>query len=119
MIIVSPYQNLVTLQGKVKRPMIYEMKDSETVKQLLNYAGGFTGDAYKKAVRIIRKSGREYQVFNIEEPGFAEFMLNDGDVVSVDSVLDRFENRVEIRGAVYRPGLYALGTVNTVKELIE
>lgn len=118
-IIVSPYQNLVTLQGKVKRPMIYEMKDSETVKQLLHYAGGFTGDAYKKAVRIICKSGREYQVFNIEEPGFAEFMLNDGDVVSVDSVLDRFENRVEIRGAVYRPGLYALGTVSTVKELIE
>lgn len=119
-IIVSPYQNLITLKGKVKRPLIYEMKNNETVSHIMDYAGGFTGDAYKKAVRVIRKSGREYQIYNVEETGFREFTLTDGDEVSVDSVIDRFENRVEVRGAVYRPGLYALGDkVTTVRQLIE
>lgn len=119
-IIVSPYRNLVTLKGKVKRPLVYEMKDNESVGQLLDFAGGFTGDAYKKAVRIIRKSGREYQVYNVEEPDFKEFLLTDGDQVTVDSVINRFENRVEIKGAVYREGLYALkDNVSTVKQLIE
>lgn len=119
-IIVSPYQNLVTLKGKVKRPLMYEMKDNESVHTLLDFAGGFKGDAYKKAVRVIRKSGREYQVYNVEDPAFGKFTLVDGDEVSVDSVINRFENRVEIRGAVYREGLYALGdNVVTVKQLIE
>lgn len=78
--------------------MIYEMKDNEDVKQLLDYAGGFTGDAYKKAVRVVRKSGREYQIFNVENTDFGQFSLTDGDVVSVDSVINRFENRIEVRG---------------------
>ena len=117
--LVAPYANLVSLTGKVKRPMIYEMKDTETVGDLLEYAGGFKGDAYKNAVRVIRKSGREYQVYNVEEGEFKNFPLVDGDSISVDPMLNRFENRVQIRGAVYRPGLYDLGKVTTVKELIE
>ena len=95
------------------------MKDTETVGDLLEYAGGFKGDAYKNAVRVIRKSGREYQVYNVEEGEFKSFPLVDGDSISVDPMLNRFENRVQIRGAVYRPGLYDLGKVTTVKELIE
>lgn len=119
-ILVSPYQNLVTLKGKVKRPLIYEMKEDETVGDLLDYAGGFTGDAYKKAVRIIRKAGREYQVYNVDKDDFTAFALTDKDEVEVDSVLNRFENKVEIRGAVYRPGLYAVSEdVSTVRQLIE
>ena len=119
-IIVSPYQNLVSIGGKVKRPLIYEMADEETLATLLDFAGGFTGDAYKKAVRVVRKSGREYQVFNVEEGQFGSFVLTDGDEVAVGAVLDRFENRVEIRGAVYRAGMYALdGNVSTVRQLIE
>ena len=118
-ILVSPYENLVGISGKVKRPMIYEMKDTETVGDLLEYAGGFKGDAYKNAIRVIRKSGREYQVYNVEEGEFKSFPLVDGDSISVDPMLNRFENRVQIRGAVYRPGLYDLGKVTTVKELIE
>ena len=119
-IIVSPYQNLVSIGGKVKRPLIYEMADEETLATLLDFAGGFTGDAYKKAVRVVRKSGREYQVFNVEEGQFASFALTDGDEVAVGAVLERFENRVEIRGAVYRAGMYALdGNVSTVRQLIE
>lgn len=119
-IIVNPYESLVRIAGKVKRPMFYEMKPTETVATILNYAGGFTGDAYKKAVRIIRKSGREHQVYNVDEMDYSVFCLDDGDSISVDAVLKRFENRVEIRGAVYRSGLYELsGTVNTVKQLIK
>lgn len=119
-IIVDPYQSLVEIVGKVKRPMFYEMKPTETVSTILEYAGGFTGDAYKKAIRLVRKSGREHQVYNVDEMDYSVFRLDDGDMITIDAVLDRFENRVEVRGAVYRAGLYQLdGTVNTVKQLIK
>ncbi len=119
-IIVSPYDCLIKISGKVKRPMFYEMKSGETLSAALKYAGGFMGEAYKKAVRLIRKTGREHQIFNVDEMDYSVFKVEDGDVLSVSSVLDRFENRVEIRGAVYRPGLYQVdGTVNTVKLLIK
>ncbi|WP_308760902.1 SLBB domain-containing protein, partial [uncultured Bacteroides sp.] len=119
-VLVDPYQSLVQILGKVKRPMFYEMKPTETAAVLLKYAGGFTGDAYKKALRIVRKSGREHQIYNVDEMDYSVFRVDDGDVITVDSVLQRFENRVEIRGAVYREGLYQLdGTMNTVKQLIK
>lgn len=118
-IIVSPYLSLVHITGKVKRPMFYELKPEETMQQLLAYAGNFTGDAYKKAVRVIRKSGREQQIYNVDDTDYSSFRMDDGDEVSVDSVLQRFENRVEVRGAVYREGLYQINNdVNTVKQLI-
>lgn len=116
---VDTYKKLVQLEGKVRRPMYYEMKDNESLQTLLNYAGGFTGDAYKKSIRIIRKSGGQYAVQSVNEIDFGTFKMDDGDVVSVEAALDRFENRIEVRGAVYRPGIYQLdGTVNTVKALI-
>ena len=119
-IIVSPYDCLVNISGNVKRPLFYEMKTGESLGTLLHYAGGFTGDAYSKTLRLMRKSGREHQIFNIDAKDFASFKLTDGDVVTVDAVLDRFENRVEIKGAVYREGLYELSaSVNSVKSLIE
>lgn len=117
---VSTYLSLVRISGKVKRPMVYEMKPTETLKNILDYAGGFTGDAYKQSVRIIRKTGREYQVFTVDEMDYGVFKLEDGDEISVESILDRYENRVEIQGAVYRSGIYQLdGQVNTVKSLIK
>lgn len=119
-ILVQPYQSLVEIQGKVKRPMFYELKPGETASLLLDYAGGFTGDAYKKAIRVIRKSGRELQVYNVADKDFTSFSMDDGDAVTVDAIIQRFENRVELRGAVYRPGLYQLdGEMNTVKQLVE
>lgn len=120
-IIVNPYQSLVRISGKVKRPMFYEMKPNETIATLLKFAGSFTGDAYKKAIRVHRKSsGREQQIFNVDEMDYSVFRVDDGDVLTVDAVLDRFENRIEVRGAVYREGLYQLsGEVNTVKQLIK
>lgn len=119
-VLVNPYRSLVQILGKVKRPMFYEMKPTETIATLLGYAGGFTGDAYKKAIRLVRKSGRELQIYNVDEMDYSVFKVEDGDVLTVDSVLDRYENRVEVRGAVYREGLYQLsGEVNTVKQLIK
>ena len=100
--------------------MFYEMKPTETIGTILKYSGGFTGDAYKKAIRVLRKSGREHQIYNVDEMDYSVFRVDDGDVLTVDSVLERFENRVEVKGAVYRAGLYQLnGDVNTVKELIK
>lgn len=119
-IVVGTYDCLVNVAGKVKRPMYYEMKRDENVGTLLDFAGGFTGDAYTKSVRLVRKSGREYQIFNIEELDFNSFQLMDGDSLNVDSVLPRFSNMVEIKGAVYRPGMYQIGNrVTTVGELIQ
>lgn len=119
-IIVSPYDCLVNISGNVKRPLFYEMKTGESLGTLLHYAGGFTGDAYSKTLRLMRKSGREHQIFNIDAKDFDSFKLTDGDVVTVGAVLDRFENRVEIKGAVYREGLYELSaSVNSIKSLIE
>lgn len=118
-IVVGPYECLVDITGKVKRPMYYEMKKDESVGTLLKYAGDFTGDAYTKAIRLIRKSGREHQIYNVEEFDYNMFKVTDGDRISVDSVLTRFANRVEIKGAVYRPGMYQMdGNVNTLKALI-
>lgn len=119
-IVVGPYESLVDITGKVKRPMFYEMKKDESVGTLLKYAGDFTGDAYTKAVRLIRKSGREHQIYNVDEFDYKMFKLMDGDSIAVDSVLPRFANRVEIKGAVYRPGMYQMdGRVNTLKALVE
>lgn len=118
-VIVPPYKQLVDIDGSVKRPMYYEMKDGETVQDIINYAGGFAGDAYKENVRIVRQNGREYQVFTVEAPQYDEFILKDGDAITVGTMIDRYENRLEIKGAVYRPGIYQLGDdINTVSQLI-
>ena len=119
-IVVGPYELLVDITGNVKRPMWYEMKRGETLGRLLEYAGGFTGDAYAKELRVIRETGREYQLYNVREPDFGGWTLEDGDAVTVGSVLDRFANRVEVRGSVYREGMYELGgEMHTVRALIE
>lgn len=117
---VGPYDCLVNVTGNVKRPMYYEMRANESVSTLLKYAGGYSGDAYRKSVRLIRKSGERFGVFNIDEFEQASFKVADGDAVQVDAILDRFENMVEVSGAVFRPGQYRLGEqVTTVRSLIE
>lgn len=118
-IIVPPYDMLVDIEGNVKRPMYYEMKQGETMATLIHYAGGFAGDAYTEEVRVIRRTGRENRLFSVRESDYAGWKLEDGDAVTVGAILDRFANRVEIRGSVYRPGMYELGgTLNTVKDLV-
>ena len=116
---VGPYDALVNITGKVKRPMFYEMKTDEGLDALLDYAGGFSGDAYTKTVRINRKSGEFYSVFNVAEADFSSFHMMDQDSVSIDSTLNRYQNMVELKGAVFRPGMYQVGDgINTVKDLI-
>lgn len=117
---VPTYDIIVDIAGNVKRPMSYELKEGETIADLIDYAAGFTGDAYTKNIRMIRKNGSEYQIFTINEPQYASFRLMEGDALAVGAMLDRFENRIEIKGAVYRPGTYELGKeIGTVRQLIE
>lgn len=118
-IIVGAYDCLVRIAGKVKRPMFYEMKNNESVSTILNYSGGFTGDAYKKNVRLVRKSGSEYSMHTIDEFDLSAFQLSDGDSLYVDSIIPRFSNMVEVRGAVFHPGMFEMGgSINTVRNLI-
>ena len=120
MVIVSPYDQLAVVQGKVKRNRIFEMKKGETLSQLLNMAGGFTGDAYKKDVRVKRKAGSRYQIATVTEDKYPTFAMIDGDSLLVDSVIPFYENRLTVTGAVWRPGEYELnGTVHTVRQLVD
>ena len=117
---VGSYDCLVDVEGKVKNPMYYEMRSRESVGTLIKYAGGFTGDAYKKAVRLFRQNGVMRSVHTIGEFDMSSFMVADGDSVNVGAILDRFENIVEVKGAVFRPAQYELGgEINTVKSLIK
>lgn len=119
-VIVPTYDAIVKVEGKVKRPMRYEMKENETVSTLLKYAGFFAPNAYKNSVRVVRQEGREYSIATVERDNFGAFKLMDGDVVSADSIINRFSNKLEIKGAVYRPGIYEYcESINTVKKLLQ
>lgn len=119
-IIVPPYEALVKIEGNVKRPMKYEMKNEETVATLLKYAGNFASDAYTRSLKLVRQNGKEYQIFTVDDMDYSVFKVKDGDVLTAEAILDRFENKLEIKGAVYRPGIYQFGgDLNTVKQLIE
>lgn len=119
-IIVPAYEALVQIDGNVKRPMRYELKKDENLNTLLRYAGGFSSDAYTKTLRVVRQNGEEYQVKTVENTDFSVFRLQNGDVVTADAILDRFSNKLEIRGAVNRPGIYELSPrLNTVGKLVE
>ena len=118
-IVVGAYNCLVQVKGNVKRPMWYEMKKSETVKDLLTYAGSFTGNAYTKNVRLTRKSGDEYSIHTIDEFQMGSFAMADEDMVEVDSIRARFSNKVEVRGAAKHPGLFELGgKIQSVRDLL-
>ena len=117
---VDAYKNLVSVTGNVKRPMYYEMLDGESVEQLLKYAGGFTGNAYKTDVRLIRNGKREREIYTLDSTERQSFAISDGDSISVDSIMPTFANMVEVKGAVYRPGMFQMdGRISTVKQLIE
>lgn len=118
-ITVPAYRNIVDVAGKVKRPMKYEMKDGESIKTAVDYAGGFTGDAYKSNIRLIRRNGVEYQLYTVNADEFEGFTLMDGDSLTVGQMVDRYENKVEIQGAVYHPGAYQLGRdITNVSQLV-
>ncbi len=119
-ITVGPYESLVCIAGKVKRPMFYEMKKTESAATLLRYAGGFTGDAFTKSIRVNRKAGAMYSVFSVGEFDMNDFRMMDEDSVFVDSTFVRYQNTAEVIGAVFHPGHYQVGGhITTVKSLVE
>ena len=118
-VIVPAYEVLVKISGKVKRPMRFEMKKDEPLSSLIKYAGGFAADAYTRSLRIVRQNGQEYEVNTVKEIDYSVYPMRNGDVVTAEAILNRFTNKLEIRGAVYRPGIYQLsGKLNTVRELV-
>ena len=117
---VDTYDCLVNISGYVKRPMTYELRETESISTLLKYCGGFSSDAHKQTVRVNRNAEKMKNVFNIDEFDFSSFKLRDGDAVSVEAISDLYENMVQINGAVARPGMYQLGEkVYSVKSLLE
>ncbi len=118
-IFISPYSNRVEVKGEAKRPFLYDVKDSESLKDLVNFAGGFTGKAYSQRMKVIRKNGRENKVLDVATTNADTFKLVNGDEIAIDSVLNRFENRVEIKGAVYRAGVFSVDNGVTLKQLID
>ena len=120
MIIVESYDCLVSVTGRVKRPMYYEMKQGESLSSLIKYSGGFASDAYKGSVRVMRKNGALRSIHTVGEFDLGTFRMADGDSVTVDSIIDRYINMVEVIGAVFRPGRYEIGEgATTVRSLIE
>ena len=118
-VIVPAYDVLVKISGKVKRPMRFEMKTDEPLSTLIKYAGGFDADAYTRSLRVVRQNGEEYEVNTVKDIDYSVYKMRNGDVVTAEAILNRFTNKLEVRGAVYRPGIYQLsGTLNTVRELV-
>ena len=118
-VIVPAYDVLVKISGKVKRPMRFEMKTDEPLSTLIKYAGGFDADAYTRSLRVVRQNGEEYEVNTVKDIDYSIYQMRNGDVVTAEAILNRFTNKLEVRGAVYRPGIYQLsGTLNTVRELV-
>jgi len=119
-VIVSPHSLLVNIDGRVRRPMFYEMTQEESLADLIDYAGGLESDAYKKDVRVIRMGDFQRQIFTVTKEQQASFKLSDGDSVYVDSIQLSFANMAEVRGAVYRPGKFQIDSdITTVKGLVE
>lgn len=118
-IIVPAYEALVQISGNVKRPMKFEMKKNETLATLIGYAGGFSADAYTRSLRVVRQNGEEYEINTVKEIDYSAYPMRNGDVVTAEAILNRFTNKLEVRGAVYRPGIYQLnGEINTVRALV-
>lgn len=117
---IPSYDARITLEGEIKRPGIFETVAGENLQQIITYASGFTDNAYKNRILVKQKTTNELKVTDLNEKTFANYMPKAGDLISIDKILDRYENRVQIKGAVYRPGEYSLpanGTM-TIKDLI-
>lgn len=115
---VFPYESRVQLKGEVKRKGFYEVKANETLKDLINTAGGFKSNAYQGLIKVTRNTEIQKSVFDIPSNLYPVFTPKNGDVYLVDSILDRFENRVQIRGSVFKPGEYSIDGGLTISKLI-
>ncbi|MFO8022943.1 MAG: SLBB domain-containing protein [Perlabentimonas sp.] len=119
LIFIEPFKNRTKISGQVVRPAIYEMRSQETLEDLIYYAGGLSSDAYSKQLVVSRKTDKERKLLSVPSELFSSFLLKNGDEIMVDEILNRYENRVTISGAVFREGEYALTSGMTLKDLIE
>lgn len=116
---IEPYDRRVEITGEVRRAGLYELKEGETIADLISYTDGFTAKAYSASLNIERSTGTEYKLFSVESTDYAATPLNNGDKIAVGKILERFENKVSISGAVLRPGDFAMQPgITTLKELI-
>jgi protein involved in polysaccharide export with SLBB domain len=116
---IQPYQNRVEIEGEVKRPGIYELVGNETMQDLLVYAGDFTDKAYTNRIKVIGNTPKQRRIADVKKGHFDDYILNNGDSITVGKILDRFTNKVEIEGAVFRPGEYALNDTTSLYSLIQ
>ncbi|MDR1338596.1 MAG: SLBB domain-containing protein [Prevotellaceae bacterium] len=116
---IEPYKKRIELKGEFKNTGYFEAVDGESFQKIVNYAGGFTTNAYRDKIAVYRNTEKEKRVEDLAFNNFSSFTVEDGDVFEVNALLDRFENRVQIKGAVFRPGTYALSGDMTIKQLIE
>ena len=120
LILIEPYQNHIVTKGKLKRNRIFELKKDETLSDLIELAGGFRGDAFTEKIQVIRNNGARISIATVEAKDFGTFKLADNDMITVDSTIPVYNNRVTVKGAVWRPRAYELSsTTNSVKRLIE
>ena len=117
-LLVGPYQNLVTVEGAVKRPGIYELKEGQTLEELILYFGGFTPEAYTNLLVLERVNGREREVKEVQLEEAKKFVVQAGDKLIVQKIIDKYKNRVLVEGEVYRPGNYELFENMTLKDLL-
>lgn len=115
---IPTYTERVVVEGEVKRPGIFEMKKGETFSDLLNFASGFNEFAYTASVNVLQKTGKEFKVHDINESDFGTYLPKSGDVFKVTKILNRFENRIKIEGAVFRPDYYSYSEGMRISDLI-
>lgn len=118
-IIVPPFVSLVTIRGEVKRPMLYELKGGETVADAIEYAGGFTNSAHRDDILLERNNTAERQVFTVTSSRMGLCPVEDGDVLTASANYEKYANRLEVQGYVFRPGVYQYGSeIRTLKALV-
>ncbi len=119
-VMIDPNGIVAQILGEVKRPMKYELLPSETLNDLLRFAGGFSGEAYRQNIQVDRKGATEKETYTVDQANYASFHLQNGDIITASAIQDRYANMVEIEGAVNRPGRYAINEkIKTVKDLID
>jgi protein involved in polysaccharide export with SLBB domain len=116
---VPPYKGRIEIKGQVKRPGIFELNASESFKQFLQYAGGFDDTAYTAWVKVIQKNEKEKAVKDLAQNQFTSYQPQGGDIIQVSKILDRFQNRVKLTGAVFRPDVYELTEGMRISDLVQ
>lgn len=111
-------QSQITLSGEIRKPAVFEVLPSENLNDVINYAGGFTANAYTNALHVIQNTGKEKQIVDVPKANYFIYKPQNGDVIDVEKILDRFSNKISLKGAVYRPGDYAFTEGLTLNKLL-